>query len=412
MVEQLIERASLLFEQKRYGDAEKNILQVLSIEPQNIQCLQLLAEIKFQRDENENALEIINNAIGIEPTNDTLYHTKARIYLNQDKVKLAFEAIQEAISFDPYDAENHALKGLILNHKKQFEDALFAADQALAIDGSNLLALNVRSTALLKLNRTADFISTIDNALHEDPNNAYTHANFGWSLLEQGKTDKALIHFKESLKNDPNSEYAQAGMAEALKSKYLIYKWFLKYSFWMSNLTSKNQWIFIIGFFFGSRLLRSISESNESLQPFLTPIIILLAIFAFSTWVLQPISNLLFRLNSFGKHLLTQDEIKSSNLVGLSIIVLLAGLGIMFFNVKIGAVVTVFGFTMMIPLGRMFDEPRRFFLIYSIGMFVLGVVAILLLLSSGNVFNVFTILYIIALVAFQWLSNYFSIKTN
>lgn len=405
-----MERASLLFEQQRYKEAEKSIKEVLVLEPDNIIGLNLLAEIKIQNEEYNDALTIINNAIGIVPDYDVLYYTKARILLNQNKIKLALEASKEALSLDPYDANNHALLGLILNHSKQFEDALNAANEALEIDGSHILALNVRSTALLKLNRKEDSFSTIEGALNEDPNNSYTHANFGWGLLEKGETDKALVHFKEALKNDPNSEFAQAGMAEALKSKYLVYKWFLKYSFWMSNLTSKNQWIFIIGFYLISRVLRSVSDSNESLQPFLTPIIILLAIFAFSTWIMQPLSNLLFRLNKFGKHLLTTDEIKSSNLVGISIIVLLIGLVTMLFNVNFGAALSVFGFTLMIPLSRLFDKPTSFFFSYGIGMVIVGCIALFSVFMTNELFSLFSIIYLVAFIAFQWLSNYFSIK--
>jgi tetratricopeptide (TPR) repeat protein len=412
MTEQLMERASLLFEQQRYKEAEKNLLEVLAIEPDNISGLNLLAEIKIQNEEYDDALMIINNAIGIVPDYDVLYYTKARILLNQNKIKLALEASKEALSLDPYDPNNHALLGLILNHSKQFEDALNAANEALEIDGSHILALNVRSTALLKLNRKEDSFSTIEGALNEDPNNSYTHANFGWGLLEKGETDKALVHFKEALKNDPNSEFAQAGMAEALKSKYLIYKWFLKYSFWMSNLTSKNQWIFIIGFYLISRVLRSVSESNQALQPYLTPVIILLAIFAFSTWIIQPLSNLLFRLNKFGKHLLTSDEIKSSNLVGISLIILFLGLITMFLNVNFGTAITVFGFTMMIPLSRFFDKPTHFFLSYGIGLLVVGIIALFIVFISDELFNSFTIIYLVGFIAFQWLANYFSIKTN
>lgn len=412
MTEQLMERASLLFEQQRYKEAEKNVMEVLAIEPDNMMCLNLLAEIKIQKEEYDSALTIINNAIGFVPDYDVLYHTKARILLNQNKIKLALEAAKEALTLDSYDANNHALVGLILNQNKQFEEALNAANEALEIDGSHVLALNVRSTALLKLNRKEDSFNTIEGALNEDPNNSYTHANFGWGLLEKGETDKALVHFKESLKNDPNSEFAQAGMSEALKSKYLVYKWFLKYSFWMSNLTSKNQWAFIIGFYISFRILRNISDSNEALQPYLIPVLVLLAIFAFSTWIMQPLSNLLFRLNKYGKHLLTRDEIRSSNLVGISIIVLFLGLITMLSHNNIGVALTVFGFTMMIPLSRIYDKPTYFFLFYGIGMLIIGMIALLLVFTRDELFNTFSVIYLVGFIAFQWLANYFSIKTN
>lgn len=117
------------------------------------------------------------------------------------------------------------------------------------IDAENLSALNARSTALNKLNRKEESFETIQDALREDPNDAYTHANYGWGLLEKGHHKEALDHFKEALANDPSFEYAQLGMLQAIKANNPIYRVFLKYSFWMSNLTAKYQWGVIIGFY-------------------------------------------------------------------------------------------------------------------------------------------------------------------
>ena len=406
MVDQLIERAAILFEQKRYTDAEKIISEVLATEPQNLDCLQMLAEIKIQNDEYANALEIINNAIGQYPDYDVLFYTKSRILLALEKIDEALKTINNAIELDPNDTNNYAFKGHILNVQKKFEEGLSEANLALEIDPSNVFALNVRSTSLLKLNRKEDSFATIEGALNEDPNNSYTHANYGWGLLEKGDVDKSLSHFSEALKQNPNNEYAQSGMAEALKSKYLIYKWFLKYAFWMESMSSKNQWIFIIGFYFGTKLLRSIAKSNEALQPYLMPIIILLAIFAFSTWILVPISNLLFRLNKYGKHLLTSEEIKSSNMVGVSFLVMVLGLVTLIFNTDLGTLLTAFGFSMMVPLGKFYETPALFFKSYAIGMAVIGITVLLTYFITNNIYNTFSFIYIISFIAYQWLANY------
>lgn len=406
MVDQLIERAAILFEQKRYTDAEKIISEVLATEPQNLDCLQMLAEIKIQNDEYANALEIINNAIGQYPDYDVLFYTKSRILLALEKIDEALKTINYAIELDPNDTNNYAFKGHILNVQKKFEEGLSEANLALEIDPSNVFALNVRSTSLLKLNRKEDSFATIEGALNEDPNNSYTHANYGWGLLEKGDVDKSLSHFSEALKQNPNNEYAQSGMAEALKSKYLIYKWFLKYAFWMESMSSKNQWIFIIGFYFGTKLLRSIAKSNEALQPYLMPIIILLAIFAFSTWILVPISNLLFRLNKYGKHLLTSEEIKSSNMVGVSFLVMALGLVTLIFNTDLGTLLTAFGFSMMVPLGKFYEKPVLFFKSYAIGMAVIGITVLITYFITYNIYNTFSFIYLISFIAYQWLANY------
>lgn len=412
MTDVIMERAYVLFQQKRYAEAEKSILEVLAIEPGNIQCLLMLAEIKIDSDRIEEALSIVNDAIGLDPDFDPLYHTKARILLEKGQPDAALQVLSEALILDPYEPDYYALQGFILNTKKDFTAALEAANQALAIDASHILGLNVRSTALLKLNRKEDSFATIEEALEQDPNNANTHANYGWGLLEKGQNDKALVHFRESLKNNPNSDYAQAGMAEALKAKYFLYRWFLRYSFWMQNMTSKNQWVFIIGFYLSTKGLRALANTNQVLDTYLSPIIVLLAIFAFSTWVIGPLSNLLFRLNPYGKHLLTSTEIKCANWVGGSLLLLLIGLGILFLNMNLGTVLIAFGFSMMLPLGKLYAKPRLFFTSYAIGLALLGFASIAVVVATNELYSIFSTIYILAFIAFQWLSNFFIMRNN
>lgn len=411
MTQQLLERASILFEQKRYKEAQNNIMEVLAVEPENIHCLIMLSEINIANGDYNKALELINQAIGIEPDFEVLFYVKSKILLFQEKLKEAETCIDEAIALNPFDSNSHALKANILLEKRNFDAALNSANKALEIDASNIFALNVRSTVLTKLNKSEESFKTIESALRDDPNNAYTHANYGWNLLEKGNKDKALEHFKESLKNDPNNAYAQSGMSEALKSKYLVYRWFLNYSFWMQNLTSKNQWIFILGFYFAQKILTAVAKQVSPLEPFVLPIVVAMAIFAFSTWVISPLANLLFRLNRYGKHLLTPEEKKSASYVGVSLFVFMTGLALLIFIEKeICFSLMLVGFTMMLPLGRFYDKPSIFFKAYNFGLIALAILSIVTTTVSLNFLNGFTQIYFVGFIAFQWVANYFRTK--
>lgn len=413
MQEELFERASVLFEQKRYTESQKILMEILASNPNNVMVMIMMAEIKIQEENLSEAMQLIENGIVIEPHYDVLFYLKARIFLLQEKLDNALENINTAIEIDPYEANNFAFLGHILLMKKRFSEALEAANQALEIDAAHIFALNVRSTALLKLNLKEDSFKTIEGALNEDPNNSFTHANYGWGLLEKGQTVEALNHFSESLKNDPTSEYAQAGMAEALKSKYLIYRWFLKYNFWMSNLRSKNQWGFIIGFYVIFRILRTVATKNEALQPFLYPVIFLLAAFALSTWIMAPLSNLLFRLNKYGKHLLTTEEKKSSVLVGLSLLFFLIGaVAFLIEDSNVAIATAFFGFTMMLPLSRFYEKPVAFFKTYIVGLLMLIVLSFVEMIQTGELINMFSTFYVFGFFIFQWAANYFAIRSN
>lgn len=410
-----ISKVEILIQQKKFTEAEKILTDLLRIDPNNIHYLSLLAEINLQLDKYDIANQIIDNAIGLSPDNPYLFYIKTRISIQQGNFNEAESYINEAIELDPYDGDYFALLANIQLGRKQFDQALETANKALEIDAENLLALNTRSTALNKLNRSEESFNTIEGALREDPNNAYTHANYGWGLLEKGDHKKALEHFKEALSNDPNFEYAQSGLLEAIKASNPVYRLFLKYSFWMSNLTAKYQWGVIIGFYLGFKALRSLAKNNESLQPYLIPLIVALAIIAFSTWVIVPISNLFLRFNKYGQLLLDKNEKISSNFVAISLITFFIGLLLyILLSDERMLTIAVFGFAMMLPLGTMFSPSRNKYalLVYTIFLSIVGLTAIGLTFSSGDMFNFMTIVFIFSFMAFQWVANYILIKED
>jgi len=410
-----LSKVGILIQQKKYAEAERILKDLLAEDSNDIQYLTLLSEVNLQQDKYDIARQIIDNAIGLSPDSPHLYYIKSRIAIHQDQYDEAEENIKRSIELDPYDADYFAMLAHFKLSRKQYEEALENANEALAIDAENILALNTRSTSLLKLNRKEESFDTIEGALREDPNNAYTHANFGWGLLEKGDHKKALVHFREALKSNPNFEFAQSGMLEALKASNPVYRLFLKYSFWMSNLTSRYQWGVIIGFYIGFRVLRGIASSNETLRPYLTPLIIALALIAFSTWVMKPISNLFLRFNPYGQLLLKKNEKTSSNFVAASLATFIVGALLYFiFSDEKFLAIAVFGFTMMLPFSVMFSPSKykNTFLIYSIAMTVTGLIAIGLTFSTGELINIMSGIFILGFVAFQWLANFFMIRED
>jgi len=410
-----LSKVEILIQQKKFGEAEKLLSDLLTEDSNNIHFLSLLSEVYLQQDKFDNANRIIENAIGLSPDAPHLFYIKSRIAIQQDNLNEAEKNISQAIELDPYDANYFALLANIKIGRKQFEDALESANRALEIDAENILALNTRSTALNKLNRSEESFETIEGALREDPNNAYTHANYGWGLLEKGDHKKALEHFKEALTNDPTFDYAQSGMLEALKATNPIYRIFLKYSFFMSNLTAKYQWGVLIGFYLGFKALRTVAKNNEALQPYLIPLIVALALIAFSTWVIAPISNLFLRFNKYGQLLLDKKEKMSSNFVAISLGLFFVGL-LLYFILSDEKMLTiaVFGFAMMLPLGTMFSPSKNKYglLIYTIALAITGLIAIGLTFSTGEMFNLMTVVFIFGFVAFQWVANYMLIKED
>lgn len=415
MTEALITRAQLLMQQNRHDEAVSMLVELLGTDPNNTTLLAMLSDVQLAKGNTEKSREFINQAIGLAPDNSYLFYLKARVDIEEEKYDNAEEALSTAISLDPGYADNYALLASLKLSRKNYDEALTLSEEALDLDPENILGLNTRSTALLKLGRKDESFQTIQGALREDPENSYTHMNYGWGLLEKGDHKKALEHFREALRHNPNNTYALHGMAEALKAKYAFYRIYLKYAFWIGNLTSRYQWGVIIGFYLIVRVLRTIAKNNSEVQPLLTPLILLLALVAFSTWVIVPIGNLFLRFNTYGVHLLDKDEKLSSNFVGASFaIFIISLLAYLITQNSILLISSAYGFSMMVPLSSMFASTRKkkVLINYTIAMGLIGFIAFVKSINNGEIFNAYSTIYLVMFIAYQWVANYFIIKED
>jgi tetratricopeptide (TPR) repeat protein len=178
----------------------------------------------------------------------------------------AYRAVQEALRLDPADADSFALLSSIELARNRWLAALEAAEQALALNAEHVGAANLRAMALVRLGRKAEAMESVDYALGRAPDNAFSHANQGWNRLHQNDPLKAQEHFREALRLDPNLDYAREGMLEALKARNPVYRIMLAYFLWLGRQSSRFQWAFIIGIFFGGRVARSLSISQPALN--------------------------------------------------------------------------------------------------------------------------------------------------
>ena len=410
-----LSKVQILINQKRFAEAKKLLNDLMASNPRDVYFLFLLSEILLHEEDYDGAEKIVNRAISIAPDTDYLFHLKSRIHLAAEAYQEAEQNADLAIQLDPNDDDNLALMAHIKLLRKKFDEALHYADLSLAVDSENLLALNVRSTALLKLDRKTESFETIQGALREDPHNTYTHANLGWGLLENGDHKQALIHFQESLKKDPDNDYARSGMLEAIKASNPFYRMFLKYAFWMSNMDSQKQWAVIIGFYFGFKFLNGIAANNEGLQFILYPLLTIVAILAFSTWIIGPVSNLFLRFNKYGKILLDKEQRISSNFVGASLLICLAGVVSYYLTGREPFLALgIFGFAMMVPLGMMFtpSKYKNGFIYVALAMAALGLYSVFSAFAQDLIFTSASTIFILAFVAFQWGANFLMIQRD
>lgn len=410
---QQFERLDILIEQSRYDEALETLGHLLSSYPNSDDLHYKMSHVLRALSRYKAALEHIDQSIGINPKEAYYYYTKASILLELEDYDGAEENLQTSVEINPHFSDAFAYWAAVKLERKQYSEALELVNESLRLDSNHILGLNIRSKTLLKLKDVEASKDTIDEALKQDPNNAYTHSNYGWNLLEVGKYKEAMEHFKKALEIDPNFSYAQAGMIEALKAKSYIYSQFLKFTFWLGNKGSQFQWGFIIAYYIFNRIISQLVISQPELAFFLKPILYIIIGFALLTWFVNPISNLILRLNRFGRYLLSPNNILNSNLVGLLFLSSLISF-ILFNTTDINAFYTVgiISLGLAIPWGKWFGEKLKILKIITLGLSLVGCLSIFYAFKLNIDYNGIGQIFIYGLLGYQIVLNKYYIDSD
>ena len=306
---------------------------------------------------------------------------------------------------DPEEADYFGFKAGLLLKKKKYQEALQLANHGLSLDAKNNYCLNLRAQILTKLDRKEEAGETVENILYDNPEDSYSHTNVGWVALEHDDHKKAIEHFRMALQLDPNNEYARNGMSTALKAKNFIFRWHLKYAFWISKQQGKNQWIFIIGLYLVYRLsVKLLGAAGLSILA--VPLIIAYLLFALGSWMIDPISNAILSLDRNGKFLLDQQE-KNSGIAIVALATTALITGILFYTTSIDyfAAIGLASLCAMVPLPSSFlreeKKSRYFAMIYGSLILLGGLAGPFVVADIGMVLMA----TIFMLVAFTWLDN-------
>jgi tetratricopeptide (TPR) repeat protein len=318
-----MQRGLLLLGQNRTELAAEQFGRHLATEPNDAHAHSLLAMCLSDAERFGDATHHAEEAIRLAPDFPFAHYTLAYVMADRHRFKEALAAINEAIRLDPYDADQFALLARIHLAESRHQPALDAAEQGLQVDAEHVTCQNLRAMALKNLGRHMDAEHVLASALARNPENAVTHANKGWALLEKDQPDEALKHFQEALRIDPTLDWAREGIVTALKARYKIYGVMLKYFLWMSKLSGRQQWMVVLGVYFGSKALGALAKSNPEMAPYILPLRILIFAFAILTWLADPLFNLALRCNQYGRLALSEDQRKSSTLVGTCIVLAL-----------------------------------------------------------------------------------------
>ncbi|MDB4768698.1 MAG: tetratricopeptide repeat protein [Saprospiraceae bacterium] len=411
-----LERGQLLIHQGRIGMAKKELRLELNQNPSNAYAMGLLGFCYSTQKDHKNAIQLIESAVGLEPNNSYLFYLLAKIYLLANRFQDSIAAADNGLLLNPNGAEFFLIKGSISLNLDHWEDSLKYAEMGLEADPEHLELINLRARSLIQLNRRKEAEATIDYALHKSPEDPLAHTNKGWIAIENNNYNEGVTHFKEALRLAPTFSFAKTGLKEAIKGKNIVYRQILKFFLWTNKMNDKGRWQLVIGAYIVYISSIKLAENYPALAPFFYPFIMFYIMFAFSSWIAQPLSNLFLRLHPLGKLALSEDEKIASNIVGTFL-----GIGITLFfvffitNSFLWIALGIWFIIMLVPVGGIFmmeksSRPRKYLTIYGvvIGFSGLAFIGLDLLVNIQVMPLIYA--FILGIFFYGWVANYLVMK--
>lgn len=302
------ERAWVLYQQRRYDQAEKELRLVLAEDPQDARSHALLAGALVAQDQVDNAMVEAKEAVGLDPTCDLGFFIMSLVHMEKGRFKESKQALDEAIQIDPNYAPYYAHAANLALLQQKWQDARTWAETGLTHDPEDIDCINALARAQLQIGDIEQSAGSLERALELDPENAYTHCNMGWLLVRRNQPEKAIEHLKESLRIDPNFELARECIAEALKARSPVYYMILKGNLWLMEMPVKVRIAILVAWFL------------------IKPLRLILLIFILLMWFGGHIFTLMLRLDPLGRKVLTDKDKQTNNIALIAMVAISAAL--------------------------------------------------------------------------------------
>ena len=383
--------------------------QALTNEPDDALAHALLALALAHLEQGKDAVDAGRRAVALAPELSFAHYALGWALLERAELNAAERSAQEALRLEP-DSHGYALLAQIYVRRKRWAEAIKAAEQGLQIEPEHPGCANLRALSLGALGRTDVAAALVNDVLALDPDDAFGLTNRGWLMLRQSRPREALESFREALRLDPTLDWARTGIVEALKARSALYRFVLRYELWVASLTSRAQWFLILGLFFGGRVVRALLRSNPGLWPVLGPLMALYIFVVFGSWIANPLSNLLLRLNPFGRLALNRAETVASNVVGGCLVAAVIGVAAYAMTSNAGwivlAIVSAF---LLIPVGGTArahgSRAFRPLLVAAALLGACGIASALLVFSRMGIGDLLFGVFLLGTVVYGWGAN-------
>ncbi len=204
-------RATELARAGQIREAEKALIKLAKLAPNNADIFGFHGTLKVQAGKHAQAVPLLKRALRLDDGNPTTHGSLAVTYEGLSKPDKAEQHYLRALELDPSLTRMHLNFGNLLLLKRDFNGAIGHYEQAVALEPEFSEAYVCLGRAMFTVGRIDEALRCGESALRLDPASAKGHMNLGHALQVSGLAEDAIHHFREAINLD-------AHLAEAYES--------------------------------------------------------------------------------------------------------------------------------------------------------------------------------------------------
>ena len=209
------QHAVMLYQQRRLGDAEKILGQILQRHANHADALHLLGTIAQETGRVPRAAMLLGKAVRLNPNAAPLHDSLAGVLNELGRREDALAHWDKAIEIEPGFVEAHINRGSVLKALGRLDAAVAAYDRALALAPHFAEAHYNRAIALTVLRQFGAALESCDRAIALNPGFAEAYFSRGAILADLKRDDEAVVSFRQTIALQPGHAEAYYNIGTA-----------------------------------------------------------------------------------------------------------------------------------------------------------------------------------------------------
>ncbi|MGA2582013.1 MAG: tetratricopeptide repeat protein [Tepidisphaeraceae bacterium] len=215
----LLNQASRSLQAGALAEAEVNLRQILSQEPNNADALNLLGVVAMRAGKTAAGAELFQRARALAPRNVEIHNNLATALALLKRTNEALDIATAAATLDPHNADTQEILGNILMDQSNFFSAIAAYERGVKLKPNAAMNHQNLGRALAITDDLQRSVAAFEKAVALDPNSVEVLFQLGSSLYELGEIDRAIECFQKAIALNPGHAASHWNRGQALLLK-------------------------------------------------------------------------------------------------------------------------------------------------------------------------------------------------